>query len=141
MSGEPIAEAKALRELAIGCPKIADEAEDGVDVRTGEGLEDRPRAPAAEKAAGVRDPEAWRRGVREPRKVLEVAAVGDRLDPGGAEGTQLLRGRGGEGDDGGGPARHPPRDALSRPLLGTDERALGAPMRVGDNRVAQVSDP
>ena len=68
MELEPVSQAECLREVTVGCPKVADEAEDGVDVRTGEGLEDRPRAPAAEEAAGVRDPEAAATGcMRAPR--------------------------------------------------------------------------
>src|SRR4029450_9385629 len=85
----PVAEVEPFRPLAIAGAKVPDEAGDDVGVRTGQGLEDRARAPPAEEAAGVGEAEPRTALVGETCEVLEVAAVRDRLHSLGAERAEL----------------------------------------------------
>ncbi len=95
----------------------------------------------AEERARVRDPEPVARVILEPLEVVEVAAVRDRLDAGGAEVPHLLRDRVRDGDDGVGPPRDEACDRRLRALLDPHGEAVDPPIGVGCDRVAQIGDP
>src|SRR5205823_237678 len=63
---EAVAQPELLRPLPICGAEVPDEAHDDVEIGRGERLEERPRAPLAEEAAGVGDPEAAGRAVVDP---------------------------------------------------------------------------
>ena len=80
--------------------------------------------------------------VVEPREVVEVAAVRDRAhDAAGAERSHLLRDRLGDARDRVRAAGDEPREPLVRRLARARRGGVGAPMLVGDERVAEVGDP
>ena len=144
MQLEPVAEPERLGPLAVGRAEVADEAGDDVQLR-------RRRAPAG-TAAG----RACRRTMpacvirnRSPRrysspakssKSQPFAIVDDRAPR--LERARLLGDRVGDGDD----RVRRARDERARPparglLLRAHGELLGAPVRVRDDRVAQVGDP
>ena len=141
---EPVAEAEPFGPLAVGRPEVADEAGDDVEPGLGQRGEERPRVAPAEEAAGVRDPEARRgmvaRSRRSRRSRAPFAIVTTR--PLGSNAACLLGDRVGSGDDRVGVARDEPRDAVLALLLDPGQPPLvAAPVRVGDERVAEVGDP
>ncbi len=138
---DPVAEAELRRELAVGRAEPADEAGHDVVLGVRERGEERPRIAMAEERARVRDPEPVARVVLEPLEVVEVAAVRDRLDPGGAELPHLLRDRVRDGDHGVGPPRDEACDHRLRTLLDPHGEAVDPPVGVRRDRVAQVGDP
>ena len=81
--------------------------------------------------------------VLEPGEVVEVGAVRDRHDPPRAvERSRISSAIASEThDDRVGVARDQPRDRVLALLLRAHEQPLGAPVRVRDERVAQVGDP
>ena len=82
------------------------------------------------------------RRVVEPGEVVEVAAVRDRHDlPARREAARLVGDRVRDAGDRVGRVGDEPGDALVDLLLRAHGHALGAPVRVRDERVAQVGDP
>src|SRR5581483_752916 len=139
---QPVAEAEALRPLAVGGAEVADEARDHVEPRVVQRLQERARVALAEEAARVRDPEPARRPVLEPGHVVEVAAVRDRHHrPARPERARLLRDRLRHARDRVRLPRDEPGDRLVHALLRADGGALRPAMGVGDERVAQVGEP
>ena len=139
---EPVAESEPLGPGAVGRAEVAEEARLDVQAGLGERGQERARIALAEEAAGVRDPEALARPVLEPLEVVEVRSVRDRHHrPLRPQPARLVGDRVGDRDDPVGAPRDQPGDALRRPLLRAHEPALGPPVRVRDERVAQVGHP
>ena len=139
---EPVAEAELLGPFAVGRAEVADEARDRVQLRVGERLQERTRVAAAEEAPRVRDREPLAAPVLEPGEVVEVAAVRNRRHGRGRlERARLVRDRVGRGDDRVRRVGDEPGDAGGGRLLRPHGQAVGAPVRVGGDRVAQVGHP
>ena len=139
---ELVAEPTLLRPLPVGGAEVAEEARLDVEPGLGERGQERARVALAEEAARVRDPEAVARCVVEPGEVVEVAAVRDRHDRSPRrEAPRLLGDRIRDAGDRVGRVGDEPRDAVVDLLLRAHGHALGAPVRVRDERVAQVGDP
>jgi hypothetical protein len=139
---EPVAEAELLGPLAVGGAEIA--CKSGHDIESGvvQRLQERTRVSLPEEAPGVGDPEAFRGPVLEPDEVVEVAAVRDRAhDPARAERANLLRDRLRHARDRVRSSGDEARQPLVRRLASARRRGVRAPVRVGDERIAEIRDP
>ena len=139
---QPVAKPERLGPGAIGLAEVAEEARDDVEPRVGERLEKRPRVAASEEAPGVRDAEAVRGMALEADDVVEVGAVRDRHDRAlRVERPRLLADRLRDADDRVGARGNEPRDALVQGRFRLRRRRVRPPVRMRDERVAEIGDP
>ena len=129
-----------VRPLAVGGAEVAQEASLDVEAGFVECSQERARVALAEEAARVRDP-ARRACSRVPRSRRSRSRSRSRRPSPWAKAARLLGDRLRDAGDRIGRAGDEPGDALVDLLLRAHRHALGAPVRVRDERVAQVGDP